>query len=141
MPAIPALDHCNLFAARQASRFMSQLYERHLVKAKLTASQLSILSVIHHCPGIVMTDLAATMVMDRTSLLRALKPLTRDGLVCESANTPASRRLSLSLTDAGQLRYRDALQLWKIAQQEYEAIVGADEATSLRQSLLAISRS
>jgi hypothetical protein len=31
--------------------------------------------------------------------------------------------------------------LWKIAQQEYEAIVGADEATSLRQSLLAISRS
>lgn len=88
-----------------------------------------------------MTDLATMLVMNRTSLLRALKPLTRDGLVYESASTPGSRRLSLSLTDAGQQRYRDALQLLQLAQQEYEAIVGADEACSLRQSLLAISRS
>ena len=72
---------CNCFAIRQAARFVSQLYERHVSQAGVTAAQFTLLAAIHRRPGVTMVELADAMVMERTTLVRALKPLQRDGLV------------------------------------------------------------
>src|SRR5471032_1857726 len=69
---------CNCFAIRQAARFVSQLYERHVSQAGVTAAQFTLLAAIHRRPGVTMAELADAMVMERTTLVRALKPLQHD---------------------------------------------------------------
>lgn len=75
-------EHDDCFAVRQAARRLSQLYERHLSAAGLTPTQFSILGALGArgangvsagalAPSLTMAQLARTMVMDRTTLLRA----------------------------------------------------------------------
>ena len=72
-------DDC--FALRQAARHISKLYERHLSEVGITPTQFSILRTLSRRPGLTMADLSRTLVMDRTTLVRALKPLLRRGFV------------------------------------------------------------
>jgi DNA-binding MarR family transcriptional regulator len=75
----PENDDC--FAIRQAARHISQLYERHLSEAEVTPTQFSILTVLRRGAPLTMLELAQVMVMDRTTLVRALRPLLRNGLI------------------------------------------------------------
>jgi DNA-binding MarR family transcriptional regulator len=78
--------------------------------------------------------------MDRTTLLRALKPLQRDGFIASRRGEEDSRQLILSLSAAGQRKLKEALAHWKIAQREFESEVGAARAARLRGDLLALAR-
>ena len=140
MPNIPVISHCNAFATRQAARFVSQLYERHLSKVGLTSSQFSIIAVLHHSPGITMNELADLLVMDRTSLVRAIQPLTRDGFIANAPPTSGARRLMLSLTKTGDEQYILGYPHWQAAQTEYENLVGTARADALRSTLNEITR-
>lgn len=126
---------CNYLALKQATRSVSSLYERHIAKCGLTSPQFSIMRAIKHNPGIDMHDLAEIMVMDRTSLLRALKPLTRDGYVRQQASDIHPRKQVMSLTAAGQAKFDEALVRWREAQEEFESEVGPDQALALREAL------
>jgi DNA-binding MarR family transcriptional regulator len=87
-----------------------------------------------------MSELADALVMDRTTLLRAVKPLQRDGLVAakrgEGDGDP--RQVSFSLTSAGRNKLKAAMARWMSAQQEFEAQVGPARAARLRSDLLAL---
>ena len=135
----PRTPDCNCLALRQAARDLSRRYEAHLASAGITITQFSILGFLRHQPGMSMAALAEAMVMDRTSLLRAIKPLQRDGLVVGAA-APGQRRLALSLTDAGAAKLRAAAPLWRQAQAVFEAQFGAGRASRLRDDLREITR-
>jgi DNA-binding MarR family transcriptional regulator len=134
------LDLCNCFATRQAARHVTRLYERHFSKAQVTSAQFSILVFLGENKGMAMSELAEALVMDRTTLLRALKPLQRDGLIASKRGEEDSRQLILSLSAAGQRKLKEALAQWKIAQREFESEVGATRAARLRGDLLALAR-
>ena len=139
MDTIPSIADCNLFATKQAARFVTQLYERHLAVVNVTSSQVTILAVLHQRPDITMTELSEMVVMDRTSLVRAIQPLSRDGYILQKSE-PGSRKISLSLSKAGTRKYLDAVPCWRAAQEEYEELVGKDRAKLLRQELMAITQ-
>ena len=126
---------CNFLALKQATRSVSSLYERHIAKCGLTSPQFSIMRAIKHDPGIEMHDLAEIMVMDRTSLLRALKPLTRDGHVLQRASEVHPRKQVMCLTGDGEAKFAEAIEHWKAAQAEFEAEVGEEHARTLREVL------
>jgi DNA-binding MarR family transcriptional regulator len=88
-----------------------------------------------------MAELANALVMDRTTLLRAMKPLQREDLLKSTSSPEDPRQLIFSLSPAGLRKLRQALPLWNKAQEEFEAEVGAGEAARLRRSLLALARS
>ncbi|HEV7778006.1 MAG TPA: MarR family winged helix-turn-helix transcriptional regulator [Luteibacter sp.] len=136
-PNLP-MRHCNAFTLRRAARAITQLYERHIALSGLTSSQFSIISAVRHAPGMSMAELAETMGMDRTTLVRALKPLQRDRLVVTVAALKGSRQLALNLSAEGMARYEGALPYWMAAQKEFEARVGTDRARKLREELLEI---
>jgi DNA-binding MarR family transcriptional regulator len=121
-------DFCNCFAARQAARALTRSYERHLAPSGLTSSQFSILVVVEDRPGIGMRDLAEEMVMDRTSLVRALKPLQRDGLIAVAASTEDPRQNVYVLTPAGLAKSAQAGALWAQAQAEFVTKFGGESA-------------
>jgi DNA-binding MarR family transcriptional regulator len=134
------LDRCNCFATRQAARHVTRLYERHLAGAELTSAQFSILVLLDEQRGMTMNELAAALVMDRTTLLRALKPLQRDGLVNSKRSESDPRQLILALSAAGHRKLKEATRLWQKAQTEFETKVGSARAARMRSDLLALAR-
>ena len=88
-----------------------------------------------------MAELASALVMDRTTLLRAMKPLQREDLLKSSAGTADPRQLVFSLSSAGERKLKEAFPLWVKAQEEFEAGMGSSEAAQLRRSLLALAHS
>src|ERR1700755_1576565 len=92
MKKLTHLELCNCFAARQAARHLTKLYERHLAGAELTSAQFSILVGLEQAGELTMNELAKRLVMDRTTLLRAIKPLQREELVVSKPSTEDTRR-------------------------------------------------
>lgn len=135
------LASCNCFAIRQAARQVTRLYEGYLANAGLTSAQFSILGALGEGGPMTMAELASALVMDRTTLLRAMKPLQREDLLKSDVGTADPRQLVFSLAAAGVRKLNEALPLWSKAQEEFEAEVGAREAARLRRSLLALAGS
>jgi DNA-binding MarR family transcriptional regulator len=134
------LDLCNCFAARQAARCITRLYEKHLAEADVTGAQFSILVILDEKRRASMSELAGALVMDRTTLLRAVKPLQRDGFLAAKRGDGEGdpRQVSFALTAAGRDKLKDAMTRWMSAQQEFEAQIGPTRAARLRKDLLAL---
>ncbi len=133
-------EECNCFALRQAARFVTQLYERHLSQADVTAAQFTILSRLANRPDATAAELSDDLVMDRTTLVRALQPLQRDGLVLTAAAEHDTRTLVYRLSAAGARRYEKAHALWLEAQAEFEQHMKRDRAKALRAELFALTK-
>jgi DNA-binding MarR family transcriptional regulator len=139
MESSRALNLCNCFAVRQAARQVTKLYERHLGRAELTSAQFSILVALSEGGRMSMIELARALVMDRTTLLRAMKPLQREGLLKSRSSDVDPRQLVFSLSSAGERRLKQAIPLWSKAQEEFESGMGPGEAVRLRGALLALA--
>jgi DNA-binding MarR family transcriptional regulator len=135
-----SLDDCYCFATRQAARRITRLYEKHLAPVALTSAQFSILMLLKHQPDMTMSALAAALGMDRTTLLRAVKPLKRDRLLLSRPSETDPRQLSFSLSELGQRRIEAAIRLWQKAQAEFETQTGTARAARIRRDLLESAR-
>jgi len=131
-------DDC--FAIRQAARYVSQLYDRHLANVDLTITQFSILARIRNAGRMTMKQLADEMVLQRTSLVRAVQPLRRDGLVLSESLDAVQRAPVLGLTERGQARLHAAREHWYAAQEEFEQRFGVERAAALRRELFSLTR-
>lgn len=134
----PYRDDC--FAVRQAARHLSQLYERHLSAAGLTPTQFSILGALGRASSQTMLELAGAMVMERTTLVRALRPLLRDGFVTDTSGESCPRRRQLTLTADGRAKLGEAGVHWQAAQDEFERCFGSRRAAWLRRELFRVTR-
>jgi DNA-binding MarR family transcriptional regulator len=125
---------CDCLAIRQAARQITQLYDRYLSREGLGANQYAILRKLSGFEGLSISQLALSMVMDATSVSRAIKPLVRDGLISISTDQDARTR-KLELTEVGRARLKSATVLWQRAQDEFEAAFGQEEAQHLRHTM------
>ncbi|MGN6319686.1 MarR family winged helix-turn-helix transcriptional regulator [Trinickia sp.] len=133
-------DECNCFALRQAARHVTQIYEHHLAQVGVTAAQFTILAKLARKPDLPMAELADSMVMDRTTLVRALKPLQRDQLVAVEPAPHDGRTHLFRLTPKGEATFGQAVIAWRAAQDEFEKKFGRARAKALRSELFAITR-
>jgi len=132
-PALEPAD-CNCLALRQAARHVSQIYERHLAAEGLKSTQYSILSKLNRLGPQSINELAKAMVMDRTTLGRAVRPLERDKLLTIEAGEDGRVR-RLKLTAAGLTKVKAAAAQWREAQKEFEQAYGPAESAELRSAL------
>jgi DNA-binding MarR family transcriptional regulator len=132
----PALDttECNCLALRQAARHVSQIYDSHLAAVGLKGTQYSILAKLNRLGPLSINELAKSMVMDRTTLGRAVRPLQRDKLLTIGAGDDGRTR-RLQLTAAGQAKVKAAAARWREAQKTFELAFGAAESAELRTAL------
>ena len=135
-PLSPSLEpaECNCQALRQAARRVTQAYDTHLALVGLKTTQYSILAKLNRLGPLSINELAKLMVMDRTTLGRAVKPLERDRLLAIGADDDGRKR-SLKLTAAGQARLKAATAKWREAQKEFELAYGVLESAGLRTAL------
>ncbi|NBB10224.1 MarR family transcriptional regulator [Pseudomonas sp. SLFW] len=137
MKEITGPDLCHCLAVRRNARYLTRLYDRHLARTDLSISQFSLLAMLVKHPEISISDLAEIMVMERTTLVRALKPLQMSGFVLSRTEGPRSA-LRLFLSEGGRAKFEEALPDWDAAQAELEAEMGREQAVSVRASLLVV---
>ena len=98
---------CAVMNFRQVTRAVTAQFDDALRPAGLRATQLNLLVVIEGAFAVTVTELAAILAMDRTTLTRNLKLLRARGLV------EADR---ITLTTKGRKAAAAALPLWEAAQ-------------------------
>lgn len=113
---------------------MTQIYDRHMAKEGLRTTQFSVLAKLSRLERVSINELAKSMVMDRTTLGRAIRPLEREGLLTIGPGDDGRTR-SLRLTPAGEARLEAAAGRWRDAQAEFETAFGPREAADLRSTL------
>src|SRR5436853_411021 len=125
---------CNNLALRQAARHVSQIYDAHLAPTGIKGNQYSILAKLGRLGPLTINELAKLMVMDRTTVGRAVRPLERDRLLTIGGDDDGRKR-SLQLTAAGQARLKAATVKWREAQKQFELAYGVPDSASLRTAL------
>ena len=118
----PMAEICNCLALRQASRHVTQFYDRVLAPTGLRTTQFSILAKLKRLGPMTINALADDLVMDRTTLGRNILPLQREGLIAVKQGRSDRRSKELHLTETGLQRLRAAAKLWREAQARFEDV-------------------
>jgi len=130
-PADVAL--CTCAGLRRATRAVSQLYDAALRPSGLKATQFNVLAILAEGGPVPQARLADMLVMERTTLIRNLRPLARDGLVEVSGRGVEPR--VVALTPAGNDAYRRALPYWESVQTAFADALGAGRWERLTEDL------
>jgi DNA-binding MarR family transcriptional regulator len=126
---------CNCAALRQATRFVTRVYDEALAATGLGINQYSVLARLERAGPLMLNDLARTLVMDRSTVGHLLRPLAARDLVSLATDPADARCRTVSLTDAGRALLAEARPLWSAAQARFEAGFGAGKAEALRAAL------
>jgi DNA-binding MarR family transcriptional regulator len=128
------LAQCACFDLRKATRAVSRMYDHFLRNAGINVTQFSMLRLIRTEGEISVSTLGRYMVMDRTSITRALAPLERDGLIRSRAGADKRIRI-VSLTTKGLKLLEAAEPKWAKAQGTLLETIGDDRWSTLRTIL------
>jgi DNA-binding MarR family transcriptional regulator len=129
---------CALFHLRRATRSVTQLFDEILRPSGLKGTQYSMLRVIGSVEPVAVSSLGEAMGMDRTTVTRNVRLLSRMGLVVIDAGSDRRRRL-LRLTRSGREAMKRAEPYWEEAQNAVVAGIGVERFGELRQELSAVS--
>ena len=133
---------CTCGSLRKASRRISQFYDSALAPVGLKSTQYSILSEVERgsvAGAVTICELAAAMVMDRSTLGHNLRPLERDELLLLRLGEHDRRKRYVELTKKGRAALQRARRLWRRAEGRFEKIFGKRHAAELRTVLLNIA--
>ncbi|EST10757.1 MarR family winged helix-turn-helix transcriptional regulator [Sporolactobacillus laevolacticus] len=128
---------CTFQNLHRASLAVTKIYDQKLSKSGLTINQFSLLKTINHISPVSVSDLALEIRLDRTTLVRNLKPLEKAGLVVD-VSPKGTRNRQLQLTSDGIKRYESAELLWQEAQEHIEQQLGKDNLNTLISLLFQI---
>ena len=124
---------CTCARMRKLSRRLTRIYDAHLAAQAIKVTQYSLLANAARGER-TLTEFAAELEMDRSTLSRNLAPLAAQGWVEISVgDDPRSRRIRV--TAAGTRKLKAALPLWRKAQCEIESVLGAHSVGELHREI------
>jgi DNA-binding MarR family transcriptional regulator len=130
-----APEECTCLAVRQAARRVTQFYDQHLAPSGIRTTQFSILAKLRRLGETSINELAAEMVMDRTTLGRNVLPLEREGLISIEPGRTDRRSKTVKLTAVGRKRLDEARERWRAAQNGFARAFGEERTVHLRSLL------
>lgn len=136
---IPPRVLCHATSLRKATRRISQLYDAVLAPCGLRSTQRSILIQVARNQAPAVTELAASLVIDRSALAQNLKPLEREGLISVDVDPEDKRSRRVRLTQPGLDKLLESQALWEQAQQCFEKSLGQQQACELRELLARVA--
>ena len=128
------LATCASLQLRKANRVVTQLYDEALRPIGLRSTQLPILVTLAAHGALAVTHLADGLVLDRTTLIRNLRPLQRRGLI-EVGREDGGRMHRAALTAAGHRAVAVAIPLWAKAQTRVTDELGTRKSLDLHRLL------
>ena len=119
---------------RKATRVVTRLHDEALRPIGLRSTQLPVLVSLAAHGALSVTDMADSLVLDRTTLIRNLQPLQRRGLI-EVGQEDGTRTRRAALTAAGREAVAAAVPLWAHAQTRVMDELGTRESLDLQRAL------
>ncbi len=131
---LSSMENCVCFNLRWVSRAITQFFVAELQRHGLLPTQTPILAALLSNSNASMAELSDWLGMDRTTLVRNLRPLERDGLV--KANSKGrGNKVSLSLTPKGRAALKRFLPDWQVAQQKVVDTLGSERWAEILRDL------
>jgi DNA-binding MarR family transcriptional regulator len=130
----PKLGPCVCSQVRRLARKLSSLYDTVLSTEDLTITQYSLLANIERAGQLSHTVLAEKVGMERTTLTRNLRPLTRAEWVAAATGQDRRQHL-LQLTATGRRKLVRSLPLWEETQRQFLSQIGSESLQELRALL------
>jgi DNA-binding MarR family transcriptional regulator len=134
---INAKDGC--FNLRKASRAVTQFYDHFLEPAGIRATQFTLLVSMASVSAHTLTEMASSLVMDRTTLTRNLKPLEKLGFI-ETVEPRDKRSKAYALTQKGKEVLTKGIPMWQAAQTKMVTGLGQERFESLLKELDALTK-
>ena len=116
---------CACTTLRKTARAVSRLYDEALSDSGLTTAQFAILRSLNRSGETALSRLAEAMVMDRTSLYRALQPMIRRGWIAAKDANRGRSKIAV-MTAEGRQAMEAATRAWEGAQTRFVGAVGPE---------------
>lgn len=130
-------DTCHCILLRKATRKVSSYYDEALAPIGVNIGQFSLLRNINRLQPISLTELAAKVELDRSTVGRNAKVLERMGLV-GFGHGEDQREALLSLTPEGHALLKQGAPLWDSVQDNIAARLGEEKTRQLQELLAAL---
>jgi DNA-binding MarR family transcriptional regulator len=132
-------SECAYANLKLLSRVVGTLYDEALRPVGLRASQLALMWAIAALEPVELGELGRVTLTDQTTLSRTVEKLRRARLV--TVRTGSDRRVRVvSLSNAGWVRFRDAMPLWEAAQARARKLLPLDGVRDLARRVRKASR-
>ena len=140
---LSATENCVCFNCRWVTRAVTQFYDAEMRRHGIRPTQGSILASLNAKDSWSMAELSDWLGMDRTTLVRNLGPLQRDGFV-RADGGGRGNRVELSITAKGRKQIEKLAPAWKFAQSAVVKTLGekrwAAILSDLERAALALSK-
>src|SRR5881398_4220285 len=110
-----ATENCVCFNLRRVTRKVTQFFDAEMRRHGIRPTQGSILASLQTKDSWTMAELSDWLGMDRTTLVRNLRPLHRDGFV-KAVGGGRGNRVELAITAKGRKQIEKLTPAWKSAQ-------------------------
>lgn len=117
------LSSCYCKNIRRLSNKVTKYYNDYLEGTGLTLNQYSILSSIQKIQPATVTEIAEKAGLERTTIVRDLKPLFRNGLIADISDA-SKRDKKIVVTDKGSDLHDQAEPYWDQAQKNIYDLLG-----------------
>ena len=129
-----SVENCTCFNVRRVSRAITQFFDTEVRRHGMRPTQTPILGALQAKNGWSMAELSEWLGMERTTLLRNLRPLQRDGLVRANGGGRGGH-VELEITEKGRKALARTLPAWRSAQDKVVAILGKKRWSSIIRDL------
>ena len=129
-----ASENCVCFNLRRVTRVVTQFYDAEMRRHGIRPTQGSILASLNSKNTWNMAELSDWLGMERTTLVRNLRPLQRDGFV-EIAGGGRGNRVELTITTKGRKQIEKLTPAWKSAQSAVVKTLGERRWSALLSDL------
>ena len=110
-----AAENCVCFNLRWVTRAVTQFYDKEMRRHGIRPTQGTILASLNSKDSWNMAELSDWLGMERTTLVRNLRPLQRDGFV-KAVGGGRGNRVELTITTKGRKQIEKLKPAWQSAQ-------------------------
>ena len=129
-----AVENCVCFNLRWVTRAVTQFYDAEMRRHGIRPTQGSILVSLRSKDSWNMAELSDWLGMERTTLVRNLQPLQRDGLV-QAVGGGRGNRVELTITTKGRKQVEKLTPAWKSAQSAVVKTLGEKRWSAILSDL------
>ena len=131
---LTSVENCTCSNVRRVSRVITQFFDAEVRRHGIRPTQTPILRALQAKSGWGMAELSEWLGMERTTLVRNLRPLQRDGLV-QAKGAGRGSHVELEITAKGLKALADLLPAWRSAQAKVVATLGRKRWSAIIRDL------
>lgn len=125
---------CHCITMRRAATAITEFYDDAFQELGITTNQYSILINLYSLETATTSELAEKINLERSTLVRNLKPIMEKGWI-EDLSSEGARNRALTVSEAGKALIKQAKPIWRETQRKIKEYLGEENTERLMELL------